>query len=159
MWIVANVRAFMVARPRFMTALKTPMRISWRLAVATNNANFWPWFLLRKFSAHQFWKECIVRDVCWNICNSSRKLSSSPRKLSQKIIFYFQTFCFIEKEWWKLWDETKRINMVSWQFCHLQMVILAKLHKMACLQCDYGHPLKFPSQIQFNLICIPQHCF
>ena len=63
-----------------------------------------------------------------------------------------QTFCFIEKEWWKLWDKTKWINMVSWQFCHLQMVILAKLHKMACLQGDYGHPLKFPSQIQFNLI-------
>ena len=119
-----------------------------RLAVATNNANFWPWFHLRKFSADQFWKECIVRDVCWNICNSSRKLSSSPRKLSQKIIFYFQTFCFIEKEWWKLWDKTKWINMVSWQFCHLQVVNLQNCTKWPACKVTMDIPSNF--QVKSN---------
>ena len=59
-----------------------------------------------------------------------------------------QTFCFIEKEWWKLWDKTKWINMVSWQFCHLQVVNLQNCTKWPACKVTMDIPSNF--QVKSN---------
>ena len=99
MWIVANVRAFMVARPRFMTVEDTNENwwMTWNSQTCQHyQCQFLPFFNFRAWQkVFFFWsesemgKECSARCFlqAWNICNSSKNFSRYFSNFSQKMMF------------------------------------------------------------------------
>ena len=171
MWIVANVRAFMTACPRFMTVEDTNENwwMTWNRRTCRYQRQFLTFILLpnlaKKFSADQFREECSRMCLflqAGNICNSLKNFPRYFSNFSQLMMFISLAVCRVlirqtmkKDERLKIPGWKKRINMVS-----LAVLSLAncKFSKNAQNENwprpswggDHGHLLQFPSQIQFS---------